>query len=173
MSLAARSRSSRMRAAAAFAGVHVVGGRAMIPAIESHDLRGRMNRRGFLKTTLWGGIILAGAGTGLALWPTEIKARPRRALRTTDEREFAILAAVAARTVTAPGADHVEVAHRVDELIGLQCAEAKADFKKLLRLFDNALAGLIFDGRPKPFTRLSPADQDTALIAWRESRQDP
>jgi hypothetical protein len=131
-----------------------------------------MNRRGFLKTTLAGGLVLAGAGTGLALWPSEIKARPTRALRCTDEREFAILAAIAARTVTAPKADPVEIAHRVDGLIGLQVVEARADFKKLLRLFDNALAGLIFDGRPKPFTRLAPDGQDAALIAWRESRQE-
>jgi hypothetical protein len=131
-----------------------------------------MNRRGFLKTTLWGGIVLAGAGTGLALWPGEIKAKPTRALRVVDERQFAVLAAVAARTVAAPGRDPVEIAHRVDELMALQVPEAKADFKKLLGLFDNALAGLVFDGRPKPFTRLSPEGQDAALIAWRESRVD-
>jgi hypothetical protein len=129
-----------------------------------------MNRRGFLKTTLTGGLVLAGAGTGLALWPSELTARPTRPLRATDAREFAILAAVAARTVAAPNADAVEIAHRVDELIGLQAPEARADFKQLLRLLDNALAGLIFDGRPKPFSRLMPASQDAALIAWRESR---
>lgn len=129
-----------------------------------------MNRRRFLQTTLFGGVVLAGAGAGLALWPSELKAHPRRPLQSLDDREFAILAAVAARTVTAPGADATEIAHAVDGLFALQVPEARADFKKLLRTLDNALAGLLFDGRPKPFTRIAPADQEAALLEWRDSR---
>jgi hypothetical protein len=129
-----------------------------------------MNRRAFLRASLGGSAILVAGGAGLVLWPTELAHKPTRALAVVDDRQFAVLAAVAARTCTAPNADPVEIAHRVDGLMGLQCVEARADFKKLLNLFDNALAGLLFDGRPKPFTRLTPVAQDEALVAWRESR---
>ena len=48
--------------------------------------------------------------------------------------------------------------------------EARADFGKLLLLFENALAGLVFDGRARPFTRLPPEAQDQVLAHWRDSR---
>jgi hypothetical protein len=129
-----------------------------------------MNRRRFLKTGLFGGLLLAVGGTGLALWPSERRARPRRALRALDERQFAIVATIAGRTVTAPGADHVAVAERVDELAALMVPESRAELKQLVMLFENGLAGMIFDMRPRPFTRLSPEEQDAALLAWRNSR---
>lgn len=130
-----------------------------------------MNRRTFIRRGLFGGVLLAvGGSVGLAVWPTQRMARPRRPLRAFDERQFAILAAVAGRTVQAPGADPVEIAHRVDAQLATAYPEVRADFGKLLLLLDNALAGLLLDGRPKPFTRLSPEAQDDVLVAWSESR---
>ncbi len=130
-----------------------------------------MKRRSFLKRGLLGGFLLATAGgLGLGLWPSLIERKPRRPLKCLDERHFGILAAIAARTVQAPGADPIEIAHAVDETFGLGVPEAQHDFRQLLLLFENALAGLVFDGRWKPFTRLSPEAQDAVLVSWRESK---
>ena len=130
-----------------------------------------MNRRTFIRRGLFGGLLLAvGGAVGLGAWPTVRRYSARRPLRALDGRQFAVLAAVAARTVTAPGADPLTIAERVDAQMALAPPEVRADFGKLLLLFDNALAGFLFDGRPQPFTRLSPAAQDAVLAGWRDSR---
>jgi hypothetical protein len=71
--------------------------------------------------------------------------------------------------VTAPAADPIEIAHRVDAQLALGSPEARADFAKLLGLLESALAGLLLDGRPRPFTHLSPAAQDDVLASWQTS----
>jgi hypothetical protein len=130
-----------------------------------------VNRRGFLRRGLLGGALLAvGGSAGLVVWPTRRTHAPKRALEVLDEREFAILAAIAARTVVAPGADPVEIAHGVDLKLTYQAPESQKEFKQLLGLFDNAFAGLAFDARVRPFTHLSPEAQDAALESWRRSR---
>jgi hypothetical protein len=87
-----------------------------------------------------------------------------------DERRFAVLAAIAARTVRAPGADPAEIAHTVDAHLQTGVAEERADLLQLLSLFENALAGALLDGRFRPFTRLSGEAQDRVLATWRGSR---
>jgi hypothetical protein len=129
-----------------------------------------LSRRSLLKKGLLGGALLLGSGIGLAKWPSRRTASPRRALRVFDETQFSVLAAVAARTVTAPGADPVAIAHSVDEGFALQPAEVQRDFKQLLTLFENALAGVLLDHRLRPFTRLDSEGQDATLRAWRDSR---
>src|SRR5262245_53695344 len=130
-----------------------------------------MDRRTFIRRGLWGGLLLAvGGSIGLGTWPTERRYKPRNPPRGLDERKFAVLAAVAARMVTAPGADPVTIAERVDAQMSTATPEARADFGKLLMLFENALAGLVFDGRARPFTHLSAEAQDQVLAAWRDSR---
>jgi hypothetical protein len=130
-----------------------------------------MDRRSFLQRGVLGGLLLAvGGSVGLALWPTATTPRPRRPLHAFDERQFAILAAVSSRTVQAPGADPIEIAHRVDERLGLAYPEVRGDIGKLLLLLENGLTGLLLDGRARPFTRLSPEAQDRALINWRDSK---
>ena len=131
-----------------------------------------MNRRTFIRRGILGGALLAlGGSIGLATWSSDRRMRePRRALRALDERQFAVLVAVAARTVGDPKADAIEIAHRVDAQMAIAYPEVRADFGKLLLLMENALAGLLLDGRAKPFTRLSPQAQDDVLTAWRTSR---
>jgi len=130
-----------------------------------------MDRRTFIRRGLFGGLLLAvGGSVGLVAWPSAENAQPRRPLRALNARQFAILAAVAGRMVTAPGADPVTIAERVDAQMATAPPEVRADFGKLLLLFENALAGFVLDARARPFTRLAPAAQDDVLADWRDSR---
>ena len=109
-------------------------------------------------------------GGGLALFPGRHLASPARALRVLDDRAFQVLVAIAGRIVPLPGADPVAIAHGVDASLSCTVPEAQTDIVKLLGLFENALPGLLLDGRATPFTRLDPAAQDRALERWRDSR---
>ncbi|MSP58968.1 MAG: hypothetical protein EXR72_01275 [Myxococcales bacterium] len=129
-----------------------------------------MRRRGFLRLGLLGGGLLALSSVGLGMWPALLRHAPRRKLELLDEMEFAVLAAVAARVVTQPDADPIELAHRVEEAVRFGAPESQDDFKKLLRLLENGFAGMLLDLRPRPFTRLPPEAQDAALLAFRDSR---
>lgn len=128
-----------------------------------------MNRRSFLRKGLLGGALLA-LGGGLALAPGKHLANPTRALRVLDVHTFQVMVAVAARVVTAPGVDPVAVAEGVDEALSRALPESQADLVKLLGLFENALPGLLLDGRMAPFTRLDGPAQDRVLEHWRDSR---
>lgn len=66
--------------------------------------------------------------------------------------------------------DAAAVAHRVDELLVAQSAEARRDLGRLLLLFDNALSSALLDGRLRPFSHLSSEEQVAELEAWRDSR---
>lgn len=130
-----------------------------------------MQRRSFLQKGLFGTALLALGGAGLAILPGRHAAAPLSALRVLDARAFQVLVAIAARVVPLGGAGPtpVAVAHGVDEALSRTVPEAQADLVKLLGLFENALPGLLLDGRPLPFTRLDPAAQDRALEQWRDS----
>ena len=128
-----------------------------------------MNRRTFLKRGLAGGAVLLLGGGALALFPTKEQGAPTHALAVLEPRSFQVLVAIARRVVP-PTADGVKVAEGVDALLRRAPLEAQRDFNRLLGLFENALPGLLFDGRVLPFTRLSPASQDAVLAHWRDSR---
>lgn len=129
-----------------------------------------MERRIFLKRGLLGGVLLAaGSGLTLGLSSTKMAYVPVRPLKVLEERHFAIVGAIAARTVAVEGADLVEVAHGVDDVLSIAVPETQEDVKGLLMLFENALAGFVFDRRVKPFTRLDADEQDAVLNAWRDS----
>ncbi len=129
-----------------------------------------MKRRSFLRKGLFGAALLALGGAGLALYPGKHLASPLRGLRVLDERGFQVMVAVAARVVVGPGADPIRIAHGVDEALARAAPESQADLVKLLGLFENALPGLLLDGRASPFTRLDGAAQDRVLEQWRDSR---
>lgn len=129
-----------------------------------------MNRRSFVKKGLFGGALLLLGGGGLALSPTRRLASPLRKLLVLDDRGFQVLVAVASRVVTVDGADPVAVAQGVDESLSRALPEVQQDLVGLLGLFENALPGLLLDGRARPFTRLDPAAQDRVLESWRDSR---
>ena len=87
--------------------------------------------------------MLGAGGAGLFIYPSRRDFAPRRALKVLDEKRFAVLAAVADRTVRAEGADPVEIAHRVDETFATAVPEARKDFLNLLFLFENALPAFV------------------------------
>lgn len=129
-----------------------------------------MNRRGFLKKGLFGSALLVLGGGGLALQPTRRLAPPPERLLVVGERGFQVLVAVAARVVTVAGADPAAIARGVDEALSRAVPEGQKDLADLLGLFENALPGLLLDGRARPFTQLDPAAQDRVLASWRDSR---
>ena len=128
-----------------------------------------VDRRTFLKRGLLGGALLALGGVGLGLWPGRQLAAPRGALKVLKPRAFQVLVAAATRIVDAPGADPVQIAHSVDDALTFAVPVAGKDFNGLLMLLESALAGLVLDGRPVPFTRLAGQSQDEVLLAWRDS----
>jgi hypothetical protein len=128
-----------------------------------------MDRRTFLRRGVFGGAILLAGGATIHLWPVPSTYAPRQPLLCVDARGFAILAAIAARTVHDPIADPVEVAHAVDATMALAVPEAQDDLRRVLALFESGLVGLLFDRRVRPFTRLDPEAQDAVLAAWRDS----
>jgi hypothetical protein len=136
------------------------------------------HRRLFLKKGLLGGALLFLAGAlPVALRPGLEALRPRRPLRLFTPREYAVFAAIAARIVPGdgagadwPSADALDCAGKVDELMAGVHPAAGADLRRLLRLFENGLTGLVTSLSPTPFTRCAPAAQDARLESWRHSR---
>ena len=136
-----------------------------------------VSRRGFLSRALLGTAGLAAAGSvPLALRRTRLRPLPPgRPLRFFTPREFSIFAAVADRIVPQLSADQptveeLDVPGKADELLSRADPDTQHDFRQLLALFDSALAAFLLDGRPTPFTELSPDAQDRALAQWRTSR---
>lgn len=128
-----------------------------------------MNRRRFVQRGLFGTAVLLLGGGGLSLYPTRHVASPSKPLRVLDDRGFQVITAVAARVITAPDADPAVLAERIDESLSRVPPEAQADLASLIGLFENALPGLLLDGRATPFTRLDGPAQDRALASWRDS----
>ncbi len=128
------------------------------------------SRRRFLRNGLVGGGLLALGGVSLAFYPSKEVGVPTEPLAALEARSFQVLVALVSRVVTAKGANPVAIAHGVDRSLSYALPETQEAINKLLGLFENALPGLLLDGRIKPFTRLSPESQDAVLESWRTSR---
>jgi hypothetical protein len=134
-------------------------------------------RRGFLKKGLLGGaLLLMGGASGIALRGTRLGPPPRRPLELLSREQHAVMAAIAARVVPGPGApptwpsaEAADCAGKIDHLLATADPAVGKEFRQLLGLFENGLAGLILSGQPTPFTRLSPAEKDARLESWRRS----
>jgi long-chain-alcohol oxidase len=135
-------------------------------------------RRSFLKKGLIGGALLfVGGAVPIALRGGLYAARPRAPLKLFTAREHAIFAAIAARIIPGddalaawPSAEAVDCAGKVDALMATVHPSVGAELRQLLQLFESGLSGLFTNLRPTPFTRLSPAEMDQRLTAWRRSR---
>lgn len=131
-----------------------------------------LSRRKLLRYGLGGTILLAAGGAGLALQPSRLRP-PRKALEILDERSFSVLAAVVDRMIPPregfPPPAALGVAERIDEFLAAGDPAIADEFRQALLLVENGLAGLVMDGRPRAFTRLSPEGQQKVLDAWRTS----
>jgi len=139
-------------------------------------------RRSFLKKGIFGAaLLLVGGAVPIALRGGIDRARPRGALRLFTPHEYAIFAAIASRIVPGDGADagstgswptaeDLDCAGKADALIAQAHPAVGAEFRQLLRLFESGLSGLFTNAQPTPFTRLTPAEMDARLEAWRHSR---
>jgi hypothetical protein len=145
-------------------------------------------RRGLFKKTLGGAVLLAAAGAvPVALQKTRERA-PRKPLRFFTPAEYSVFAAVADRVLATsplePGTElgplpsrppaplpaEVQVAEKADAFLAPLDAASAKDLKQLLMLFDNALFSVVMGGPPRPFTAMSPQEQDRHLRSWATSR---
>lgn len=94
---------------------------------------------------------------------------PKQPLQTLDEREYAIVHAIASRMIPsrqgAPTIDDLDVGLTVDRILGRTTDADRKDFKRLLGLFESAALNL----RASPFTQLDALEQDAVLHAWQDS----
>jgi hypothetical protein len=132
-------------------------------------------RRSFLVRGLAGGALLALGGAG---WLLTRKTRPlpelAGALKVFSPEEAAILAAIAGRLVPErpgfPRPAELRLASRMDEVVAMAHQATQAELRRLVRLFESALGGLLLDGDGRLFTTSTPAQQDRRLRAWAQSR---
>lgn len=131
-------------------------------------------RRGFLKKGLLGGALLALGGAGfLASRGGKKVPLPPGGLSTLSESEYAVMAAICARCVPPrkgfPSQEELGLAQACDKVLARADKGVQKEVKQLLGLFENALTNTLFGGRFKPFTQLSPAEQDEVLHEWATS----
>jgi hypothetical protein len=134
-----------------------------------------LSRRSVIKRGLLGGALLAAGGAGvLALRGGAEVPLPPDGLLVFSPAQYAVLDAVARRMVRPragwPTVDQIGVARAADRIAARTEPSAQKELRQLLGLFENGLAGFLFGGRTRPFTRLDPAEQDRVLAEWRDSR---
>jgi hypothetical protein len=136
------------------------------------------SRRGLLKKGVAGATLLAIAGSvPLALRRTKLRGLPtQRPLEFFTPAEYSIWAAVADRILAeekpkgGPTAAQLDVAARADAFLAPLPESDRKELKQLLALFDNALFSALQGGPPRPFTAMSPEQQDAHLRRWQTSR---
>ena len=131
------------------------------------------SRRTLLTAGLGGAVLLGLGGAGLALRPgAEVDVTPD--LRVLTPRQYGILVAVADRICAGgdgrPAASAVGVAEKVDHQLSTMHPADAVELGQGLLLIENALVGLLLDGRTMPFTLLGPDAQDAVLEDFRTSR---
>jgi hypothetical protein len=131
-------------------------------------------RRSLIKKGLFGGAILAVGGAGfLASRGTRRVDLPPEGLLVLNADEYAVIHAIAGRLVPAkagfPSVDEVRVAFNADRVLSRADAGAVKELRQLINLLENGLTNLLFGGRPRAFTQLSPEAQDQVLQEWQNS----
>lgn len=132
-------------------------------------------RRSFLRKGFWGTVLLALAGSGGALFLRRSRVKQEKTgLRILSSFEYATLAAFAERLIPDktgfPTARSLDIALVADGLLLKTDPTVQDDVKRLLRLFENALANALFGSRFRPFTELNGIEQDQVLSEWEQSR---
>ncbi len=132
-----------------------------------------MERRSFLKAAGGGVVVALGAGGYLFSRQTKMIAAGEPLVFFTP-REYSIFHSVAEALLDlpqdAPTIDEIGVAARADRMIGGHPPDSQKDFRRLLALFDNALAGFFLNGTIAPFSQLSVEDRRAVLTRWENHR---
>ena len=154
----------------------------------------------FKKTLGGAALLAVAGAVPVALRSTKLGPLPAVPLRFFSPEEFAVVTAFAGRVLAesvpeglegpvggapglpgpvaqataqqpkAPGPQAVQVAGKLDAFLApLDPAQAK-ELKQLVVLFENALFSLLGGGPPRPFTRMTAAQQDRHLSRWATSR---
>ena len=131
-------------------------------------------RRAFLKKGLVGALLLAaGGGAFLATRRT----RPATGLgpmQVLSPEEATVVLAVANRLVPErvgfPRPLEVGLPRKFDAVVAGLHPGTQKEIRRLLNLFEGALAGFLFEGQLRPFTACSPWEQDDRLRGWAQSR---
>lgn len=134
----------------------------------------REGRRDFLKKGLVGALLLA-AGGGTYLATRRTRAVPGLGpLQVLTPEEATVVLAVANRMVPErvgfPRPLDVGVPRKVDALVAALHPGTQKEIRRLLNLFEGALAGALFEGQFRTFTGSSPWEQDERLRGWAQSR---
>jgi hypothetical protein len=58
----------------------------------------------------------------------------------------------------------------MDEVAAMAHPATQGELRRLVRIFESALGGLLLDGEARLFTTSTPAQQDRRLTAWAQSR---
>lgn len=131
-----------------------------------------ISRRHLLQAGLGGAGLLAVGGIGLSLQSSVLR-QPASPLQVFDILEYSVMTAVADRICPEgdgfPGASDLDVAAGIDAFVAGLHPNAGAELKSLLRLLENAVVGLLFDGRGRPFTASTTEEQDATLRSWQHS----
>jgi hypothetical protein len=132
-------------------------------------------RRSVLKKGLIGTALLTlGGGLGLALRSSKHVPLPAEGLKVLGMREYWVLDAIARRFIVPmegfPTVDDVRIAYQCDRILESADVTSQMELRQLLNLFENALANFVLGGRIKPFSQLSPDEQDAVLHEWQFSK---
>ena len=131
-------------------------------------------RRSLLKKGLVGGGLLAVSGVGLSLQSGKDIAIPTQGLKILTPQSYATLMAIIPHVLPVskkfPSTDEIQVAQRVDDLLALLHPADGAELAQALQVIENPVLGLVLDGRYRPFSASSAADQEQTLRNWKTSR---
>jgi hypothetical protein len=132
-----------------------------------------LTRRSLLRKGILGTVLLVvGGGVAVSVRRGRKGPAPREALRVFSEREHAVFAAMAERVIVSasPSPTEIDVAGRADRAMALALPSVQKEFKQLLGLFENGVAGALTGTGFAPFTSSSRKAQDARLEAWSRSR---
>jgi hypothetical protein len=116
--------------------------------------------------------MLALGGVGLALRPSSLRT-PSRPLKALTPVTFSVFAAFADRVTPGgagwPSAADMQVAEKIDDLLATCEPGMVAEVQQAASLLENALTGLLLDGRFTTFTACTAQQQDEIIESWRTS----
>lgn len=133
-----------------------------------------MKRRTFAKVAGGGLVGLLGAGGFLFARRTRMVALPPEGLEYFTPAEFSIFTAIAETMVQVPEGQptvhDLGIAKIADGVMAKNPVDAQKDFKRVLGLLDNALAGFVLTGATAPFSQLPLAGRERVLRIWENHR---